>query len=145
MPDILARACTTFGCPHTQPCPQHARPTTDRRSRITQRAYDQQRGSASARGYGAKWRKARLAYLAHHPLCRPCQAAGRVTVATIVDHIIPHKGDKRLFWDSSNWQPICQPCHDRKTWQEARTPATCSPQAPQATPAVGGGGSIYGE
>nr|WP_292832122.1 HNH endonuclease signature motif containing protein [Mesorhizobium sp.] len=21
----------------------------------------------------------------------------------------------RLFWDRSNWQPLCKPCHDRKT------------------------------
>jgi 5-methylcytosine-specific restriction protein A len=42
-----------------------------------------------------------------------------LTEATIIDHIIPHRGDKRLFWDRTNWQPICQACHDRKTWAEA--------------------------
>ena len=144
MPIPLARACTTFGCPNTQPCPQHARPTTGRRSRVTQQAYDQQRGSAASRGYGGKWRKARLAYLAHHPLCRPCQAAKRVTVATIVDHIVPHKGDMRLFWDHDNWQPICQPCHDTKTWQEARTPTPASRPRAIATATSGGEVKSYG-
>ncbi|WP_223866012.1 HNH endonuclease [Salipiger aestuarii] len=33
--------------------------------------------------------------------------------ATVVDHIQPHKGDKALFWDRNNWQPICKHCHDR--------------------------------
>ena len=36
----------------------------------------------------------------------------------VVDHIIPHKGDKVLFWDRSNWQPLCKTCHDTKTARE---------------------------
>lgn len=32
---------------------------------------------------------------------------GRVTIATIVDHVIPHRGDMDLFWDASRWQPSC--------------------------------------
>ena len=27
--------------------------------------------------------------------------------------IVAHKGDKRLFWDRSNWQPLCVTCHSR--------------------------------
>ena len=73
------------------------------------------RGGADARGYNAKWRKARLAYLRLHPLCVSCLAEGRLEPATVVDHIIPHRGDQRLFWDMSNWQPLCRGCHDRKT------------------------------
>lgn len=38
--------------------------------------------------------------------------------ASIVDHIIPHKGDKQLFWDRDNWQPLCKKHHDRKTATE---------------------------
>ena len=34
---------------------------------------------------------------------------------TVVDHIVPHRGDARLFWDEDNWQPLCKSCHDRKT------------------------------
>ena len=33
----------------------------------------------------------------------------------MVDHIEPHKRDQRLFWDTSNWQSMCKPCHDSKT------------------------------
>jgi 5-methylcytosine-specific restriction protein A len=48
-----------------------------------------------------------------------CKAAGRVTAATMVDHIIPHRGDQKLFWDSEhNWQSGCKLCHDRKTARE---------------------------
>lgn len=74
--------------------------------------YDQRRGSSAERGYGYKWQKARADYLREHPLCVFCQRRGRVTTATIVDHIEPHKGDLKLFWRRSNWQGLCKPCHD---------------------------------
>ena len=58
------------------------------------------------------WRKARAGYLARHPLCRYCLAEGKTEPAAVVDHITPHRGDKGLFWDSTNWQPLCKRCHD---------------------------------
>ncbi|WP_420331895.1 hypothetical protein [Oceanicaulis alexandrii] len=30
----------------------------------------------------------------------------------MVNHKIPHKGDKALFWDRDNWEPVCAPCHN---------------------------------
>lgn len=70
------------------------------------------RKTSTQRGYGHKWRKLRLAFLLRHPLCAFCNTKGRTTQATVVDHIIPHKGDHRLFWDVSNWQSLCKKCHD---------------------------------
>ena len=64
------------------------------------------------------WRKERKIFLINNPLCAPCLAAGRITTANEVDHIDPHKGDMRKFWDASNWQSICKPCHSRKTAKE---------------------------
>jgi hypothetical protein len=40
---------------------------------------------------------------------------GRVYAAELVDHIVAHKGDKALFWDSDNWQGLTKRDHDRKT------------------------------
>lgn len=78
------------------------------------------RESASRRGYDSRWRKARKLYLEKNPLCRMCEQLGHITPATLVDHIIPHKGNQKLFWDKSNWQPLCAPCHDGpKQSQEA--------------------------
>ena len=57
-------------------------------------------------------------YLRRHPLCIRCDAADQVVAATVVDHIKPHRGDKALFWDQDNWQPLCKPCHDAKTAAE---------------------------
>lgn len=92
----------------------------DAHRKQAQREQDQRRGSAASRGYDSKWKIARAYYLRKHPLCvgQECKADHRVTPATVVDHIIPHKGDKQLFWDSDNWQPLCKPCHDAKTARE---------------------------
>jgi 5-methylcytosine-specific restriction protein A len=82
------------------------------------RESDARRGSARHRGYTSAWDKARAAYLRRHPLCRIHEASGQLVAATVVDHIVPHKGDRSLFWDSDNWQPLCKSCHDRKTATE---------------------------
>jgi 5-methylcytosine-specific restriction enzyme A len=50
--------------------------------------------------------------LQRQPLCALCEARGKVTAATVVDHVIPHQGSKQLFWDSNNFQSACKPCHD---------------------------------
>lgn len=74
--------------------------------------------TAHKRGYGHKWRVARASYLAKHPLCVHCERQGIITVATDLDHIIPHRGDKAVFWDHDNWQPLCKSCHSVKTQNE---------------------------
>ena len=72
------------------------------------------RKSSYERGYNSKWRKARLVFLNQHPLCKRCYDNGRLVRATVVDHIIPHRGDQELFWDMTNWQPLCERCHNQK-------------------------------
>jgi len=82
---------------------------------------DQHKGSPSARGYGRRWQAASKRFLRAHPLCQcPDCDEGRkqLTVATVVDHVIPHRGDMALFWDPANWQAMAKRCHDRKTWRE---------------------------
>lgn len=76
--------------------------------------------SSTQQGYGYKWQKARAVFLADNPLCVECmkQHPPRYTRATVVDHIVPHSGDKDLFWRRSNWQALCKQHHDRKTARE---------------------------
>lgn len=85
-------------------------------------AYDARRGTAAERGYDGKWQRARRDYLAEHPLCVMCEAETppRVTAAGVVDHIVPHRGDRKLFWSRSNWQALCKPHHDREKQREER-------------------------
>lgn len=81
---------------------------------------DQQRPSARARGYDTKWQKESKAFLSL-PENRFCRC-GCGRLADMVDHILPHRGDMRLFWSRSNWQPLASsPCHSsRKQSAEAR-------------------------
>ena len=59
-----------------------------------------------------RWRKVAKRLLSLYPLCAFCLKMGRDTPATVVDHIVPHKGNRDLFWDESNLQPLCKKCHD---------------------------------
>jgi 5-methylcytosine-specific restriction endonuclease McrA len=36
----------------------------------------------------------------------------------MVDHRIAHKGDRSLFWDRLNWQPMSHSCNSRKAIRE---------------------------
>jgi 5-methylcytosine-specific restriction enzyme A len=78
----------------------------------TYRDENRRRGTRTEQGYSNRWLRARAVYLAEHPLCVMCTAAGRTVPANVVDHRIPHRGDDDLFWDESNWQPLCAPCHN---------------------------------
>nr|WP_090644147.1 HNH endonuclease [Paenibacillus sp. UNC496MF] len=109
MPAKSKRPCGQQGCRNLSAerfCQEHKSST------------DLQRGTAAQRGYDSKWRKVRVFFLMKHPLCTRCIKENRITAATIVDHIRPHKGDKALFWDRNNWQPLCKSCHDTKTVRE---------------------------
>lgn len=79
-------------------------------------AADKRRPSARERGYTSKWQAARAAFLAVHRYCVRCSAP-----ATVVDHIVPHRGDDRLFWDRANWQPMCASCHSSAKQSEERS------------------------
>ena len=59
-----------------------------------------------------RWRALRERFLMRHPLCKFCEQEGFIEVATVVDHIKPHKGDLDLFWSEDNLQPLCKPHHD---------------------------------
>jgi len=70
--------------------------------------------------YTYRWQQERKRFLAMRPLCRRCEHKGKVEIATVVDHIIPHGGDPKLFWDRSNWQPLCKRCHDGAKQQQEK-------------------------
>lgn len=114
-PQKAKRPCLSSGCKDFASnkgyCDKH-------QSRVKQR--DRDRGTAHQRGYDAEWKKHRDQFLSEHPLCVECRRKGYVMPATVVDHIIPHKGDKDLFWNKSNWQPLCETHHNIKTASEDR-------------------------
>jgi len=60
----------------------------------------------------ARWKETRSLQLAMHPLCGFCKAKGRITRATVADHIIPHRGDHDLFFHGE-LQSLCDKCHSQ--------------------------------
>jgi 5-methylcytosine-specific restriction protein A len=59
-----------------------------------------------------RWQRMRRAHLAQNPVCVMCEAQGKITPAVVLDHVVPHKGDARRFWDNKNWQGLCKVHHD---------------------------------
>jgi len=84
---------------------------------------EKSRESASSRGYGRRWQAYRAGYLKSHPLCAMHEAQGQVVPAEVVDHIVPHKGDQKLFWDPSNHQALCKQCHDSHKQRQEKSGA----------------------
>lgn len=82
------------------------------------RRYDNQRGSASARGYDRTWQKVRAQHLSIEPLCRFCHGRGLTVAAEIVDHIVPIARAPGLRLVDSNLRSLCKPCHDAHTARE---------------------------
>lgn len=58
----------------------------------------------------ARWQRLRLqVFLRDLYRCKGC---GKTTAHPICDHIKPHRGDEKLFWDEANLQTLCKACHD---------------------------------
>lgn len=91
-------------------CPCERKADAERKAR-----FDKRRPSAAARGYDGEWREASKRFLREHRFCRRC---GRV--ATLVDHIRPHRGDRSIFWDRNNWQALCTSCHSSGKQRDER-------------------------
>lgn len=88
-------------------CPCQRQSDRERKAR-----HDAHRPSARQRGYDSKWQKAREEFLSlpENQLC----ACGCGRKADTVDHVIPHRGDMKLFWDRKNWQALNHKCHSSR-------------------------------
>lgn len=115
MPPALPKACGQCGNATVGRCP------------CRKGSGDHQRGTAHERGYTGRWAVSRAAFIRKYPRCgdrpkgqRPvmsqCFEAGRVRAGYQVDHIVPHRGDRALFWDvEGNWQTLCRTCGAAKS------------------------------
>ena len=64
----------------------------------------------------ARWRALRLDTFTRDRFTCQMKGCGRIegrTALLVCDHVRPHRGDERLFWDCGNLQTLCKDCHDR--------------------------------
>lgn len=116
MPSVPRKPCPEPGCRTLTSgglCPQHLK--------LRRKQADQRRDPDVRALYDGRWEKYREQFLRLHPLCAcpDCDSGRkRAIAATVVDHIEPHHGDDKRFWDPANHQAMAKRCHDRKTARE---------------------------
>ena len=59
-----------------------------------------------------QWKQLRTIFLAEHPVC---SVPGCGKPATVVDHVLAHRGEEAMFFDTTNMQALCKRHHDQKT------------------------------
>jgi 5-methylcytosine-specific restriction enzyme A len=105
MPSAALRPCSEPRCPgyatYKGRCKDHAA------------AQERTRYNADTRHWysSSDWRILRLQVLHDDPICVDCKQRP----STEVDHRVPHRGNRELFFDRSNVQGMCHTCHGRKT------------------------------
>ncbi|MFB2562440.1 HNH endonuclease [Rhizobium sp. IMFF44] len=103
-------------------------PTSQQREREYDRERDQRPGRQWYKTYRWQCERAEFLALPENQFCRRCEQAGLLNAGhltmhgdmqsnprrmhLVVDHIKRHHGNERLFWDWSNWQPLCPDHHD---------------------------------
>lgn len=115
------RPCNKPGCSQLTRagyCEQHKTTKAD-----NHRYYDKyQRNKKHDQFYhSAAWKRARdLIRIRDNGLCVECLNVKRITVGTIVDHIIPIKQNWNKRLEEDNLQLLCQSCHNKKTGSERK-------------------------
>lgn len=105
--------------------PPIMRPPGARDKRERDRDFDSVRRSVKPwrAWYGrAAWRARRADQLAAKPYCERCERYGAQRLATVVNHVIAHKGDWSLFIGGA-LESLCKPCHDGEVQREERAAA----------------------
>ncbi len=120
------RQCIEPKCPGTTRAGTRCKIHELERRRKRQRGQDARRGKTAARGYGAKWRRTKNAYLeAQGHQCEQCDAR-----ATAAHHKSPIRegGDS----DDGNLEALCHSCHGRITAAEKRVDRLLGPGRPSS-------------
>lgn len=101
------------------PCPTGSKVHKPKRQRRDSETVQRTRELHSHSWYNLKrWSDIRLAHLSTSPLCMACLKEGKLMPGEIVDHVIPHQGAAKLFWDKTNLQTLCWRHHNTKSHAE---------------------------
>lgn len=84
-----------------------------------------------------RWRRIRARQLQAEPLCRMCKAAGRITAATVCDHIDPKAKATQQGFYTGPFQSLCDEapwrCHS-STKQMEETKGYSDAMGPDGNP-----------
>lgn len=118
MPRRPLKPCSHPGCPELH---RNRRGRCDLHQRLANADYRTRsdRPDYRERGYDARWDREKKKFLKRNPICA-VEGCGQPAYA--VDHWRPHRGDRRLFWDRTNWVPMCQTHHNQKSAAENPRP-----------------------
>lgn len=103
------KTCAEPGCPDLTTaiyCDQHRK---DKRAQA-----DSRRLTSTQRGYNARWRQTRRAFLRAHPICQ-CDDQACRRIATIVHHRDGKGPTGPQGHNPSNLQALAKQCHDQLT------------------------------
>lgn len=122
MPTRAQRICKYPGCNKVIPyggsayCEAHREARLNNKAKIA-KSYDVVRPERHKFYHTARWQRARNLFISRNPLCCMCLAEGRITQATLVDHIIEIQ-DGGALTNPSNLQSLCAYHHALKTKAE---------------------------
>lgn len=114
MPRKPLKPCSYPSCPKltdSRYCAEHKK-LVDKQYNLYERDKTSQKFYQSV-----EWKAVKKRHLQLEPLCRECKRNGKLTKATMVDHIVPIK-QGGLPLDDSNLQSLCWSCHSKKSVQE---------------------------
>jgi 5-methylcytosine-specific restriction protein A len=77
---------------------------------------DRRKLNPSYEWYGtSQWKGMSAHQLVRHPICNRCKREP----ATVANHVVPHRGDWKLFWHGE-LESVCKRCHDSIIQSEER-------------------------
>jgi 5-methylcytosine-specific restriction enzyme A len=92
-------------------------PKSKRRPWLPEPTRKEQKQVIEKRYHTHRWRLVSKLFIQENPLCVSCLEKGVVKESRVTDHKVRVK-DGADFWDSTNYQALCDQCHNRKRAKE---------------------------
>jgi 5-methylcytosine-specific restriction enzyme A len=109
------RGCNKLAEPSHGYCPNH-KEIEDKEHKDNHKLYKSHRDDKYIQAFykSKEWERARKARLImDNGLCQDCLRQGKITIATIVHHIVPAKVNWLLRLVLSNLMSLCDACHNK--------------------------------
>jgi 5-methylcytosine-specific restriction protein A len=113
VPNKPLKPCKYPGCPELVASGYCAKHGTENKKNL-QSKKPVERDKDRQRLYDRNWQKIRNFHFRKYPWCEKCMDYKKYVSATDVHHVIPHKGNREIFYKSP-LQSLCHECHSKQT------------------------------